>query len=212
MSANDTFVVIDGIRFRVRASPDLRREQTRPVIILFHGYSFSLDDWEKVGTFSELSRHNFPYLAVDLPRGKTTRTQKKEFSKLLEYTPILSKLFKEVGISPGSKLVVVGPSMGGAFALTFASARKDEVLGLVLVAPSLSGVNQDVLEDLDLPVLLIWGDRDTVFPVEPKGRELKQLLSSSKLLIIKGARHPVYMDRPEEFHELLFDFIEELIS
>ena len=100
--------------------------------------------------------------------------------------------------------------MGGGFALAFALEDTDKVAGLVLVAPSLSGLDEESLKDLGIPVLLVWGDRDDVFPVEQYGRELKQILPQSKLLIIKGARHPAYLDRPQEFHELLFDFVEEI--
>jgi pimeloyl-ACP methyl ester carboxylesterase len=71
-------------------------------------------------------------------------------------------------------------------------------------------VKEESLKDLEIPVLLIWGDKDNVFPVEQHGPKLKQILPRSKLLIIKGARHPAYLDRPQEFHELLFDFIEEI--
>ena len=63
--------------------------------------------------------------------------------------------------------------MGGAFALSYALQKENQILGLVLVAPSLSGVDAELLEELDIPILLIWGDKDMVFPVESKGQELK---------------------------------------
>ncbi len=181
-------------------------------MVLFHGFSFNLDVWSKTGTYEELAHRSIPYLGVDLPRGKETKTQKKNLAQLSDYVPVLESLFREAGISASTKVIIVGPSMGGAFALTYATERKDQVLGLILVAPSLSGVNQELLEGIDVPALLIWGDRDTIFPVEDKGREIKRLLSRSKLLIVKGARHPVYLDRPQEFHELFFDFIEALTT
>jgi abhydrolase domain-containing protein 14 len=209
---NPRFLIVDGIKFRIKASPDLGADTTKPVVVLFHGFSFNLDVWGKTGTYQELVRRSNPYLGVDLPRGRETKTQKKNLPQLSDYVPVLERLFREARISTNSKIIIVGPSMGGAFALTYAIERKDQVLGLILVAPSLSGVDQELLESLDVPVLLIWGDRDTIFPVEDKGMEIKQLLRQSKLLIVKGARHPVYLDRPEEFHELFFDFIEELTT
>lgn len=207
------FLTVDGIRFRVRPSPGLSSNPGKPVVILFHGYSFSLDEWEKIGTFEEMFRHGTPYLAVDLPTGKATRSERREKSRLSDYVPVLRNLFLELGVDPSrSKLIITGPSMGGGFALAYALERREDVLGLVLVAPSLAGVNQESLESLEMPVLLIWGEKDTVFPVEQSGRELKQILPNAKLLIIKDARHPAYLDRPQEFHELLFDFIEEITS
>ena len=209
---NPRFLTISGIKFRVKTSTDLGANPSKPIVVLFHGFSFNLDVWGRTGTYEELARRSIPYIGVDLPKGEETKTQRKVFPKLSDYTSVLADLFKEAGANLNSKLIIVGPSMGGAFALTYAAERKEQILGLVLVAPSLAGVSEDLLESLDVPVLLIWGDRDTIFPVEPKGREIKEMLSHSKLLIVKGARHPVYLDRPSEFHELLFDFIEELIA
>ena len=211
MSQEARFVTVDGARMRVRTSPDLGKEFSKPIVLLFHGYSFSLDVWESIGTFDALSRHGIPYIAIDLPKGKATKSEKIEKKELADYVPLLTDLIRELGVNlDKSKFVIIGPSMGGAFALAFALKNTAKVLGLVLIAPSLSGVNEESLKNLEIPVLLVWGDRDNVFPVEQYGRELKQALPQSKLLIIKGARHPAYLDRPQEFHELLFDFIEEI--
>jgi abhydrolase domain-containing protein 14 len=207
------YVTVDGLKLRINTSPDLTANSSKLVVVLFHGYSFSLDDWEKIGTFLELNRRGIPFIAVDLPKGKTTKSQKRSESQNAAYVPLLSHLFREEGIDPTkSKLIIVGPSMGGGFALSYALEKTDEILGLVLVAPSIAGINRESIENLDVPVLLIWGQADTVFPVEKDGRELKELVPQSKLLIVKGARHPVYLDKPSEFHELLFDFIEEVSS
>jgi abhydrolase domain-containing protein 14 len=210
---NPRFLTIDNLKLRVRTSPDLGVNPSKPVVVLFHGASFSLDDWDKIGTLSELSNRAIPYLAVDLPKGKSSKSQKREERELSAYIPLLQELFNKSGIDlEQSKLIIVGPSMGGGFALAYAMARTEQVMGLVLIAPSLAGVNRELLEKLEIPVLLIWGDKDTIFPVEERGKELKAILPKSKLLIVKGARHPVYLDRPSEFHDLLFDFIEEISS
>jgi len=211
LSDEARFVTVDGIRMRVRTSHDLGNDYSKPIVLLFHGYSFSLDVWESTSTFNALSQHGLPYVGVDLPKGKATKSQKVERESLSDYVPLLNDLIRELGVDlDKSKFVIIGPSMGGGFALAFALENADKVVGLVLVAPSLSGVDEEALENLEIPVLLVWGDKDNVFPVEQYGRKLKQLLPKSKLLILKGARHPAYLDRPQEFHELLFDFIEEI--
>jgi abhydrolase domain-containing protein 14 len=212
MSKDDSnFVISDGLRFRVKASSNLQDSSQKPIVVLFHGASFSLDDWKRNGTFAELSSRSVPFLAVDLPRGKASKSQKKELPDMKSYVTLLENLFRASGIDLiKSKLLIIGPSMGGAFALEYALERPNQILGLVLISPSLSGLNRTALEELTVPVLLVWGDRDNVFPLEQNGRELKQILPNSKLLIIKGAGHPAYLDRPSEFHDLLFDFLDEL--
>jgi len=207
------FVNADGLKIRVKSSPDLGFNVSKPAVVLFHGFSFSLDVWEEIGTYDELARRAIPYLAVDLPRGKETKSQKKKHTHMSDYVPLLESIFRSSGIDvTRQKLVIIGPSMGGAFALAYALQNKSQILGLVLVAPSLAGLNREDLEGLDIPVLLAWGEKDNVFPVEQNGRELKEILPQAKLLIIKGAHHPAYLDRPQEFHDLLFDFIEEISS
>lgn len=62
-----------------------------------------------------------------------------------------------------------------------------------------------------MPVLLIWGDKDTLFPVEEYGKALKNQLSRSKLLILKDAGHAVYLEKPSEFNELLVDFLSDIV-
>src|SRR5271165_6452010 len=196
MSEEVRFVTVDGKRVRVRTSPDLGGSKTKPIVVLFHGFSFSLDVWETTGTLEALTKNGFSYIAVDLPKGKATKSQKFEKKSLSEYVPFLNNVFRELGVNESSKLMIIGPSMGGGFALTFAQDNPERVLGLVLVAPSLSGINEESLEDLNIPVLLIWGEKDIVFPVDQYARQLKQVLRQSKLIIIKGARHPAYLDRP----------------
>jgi abhydrolase domain-containing protein 14 len=205
------FVTADGLKLRIRTSAQVGTAPGKPTVVLFHGFSFSIDEWEKIGTLSELSRRGIPYLAVDLPKGKATKSQRRTESQTSAYVPMLKTLFETAGIDPvQSKLIIIGPSMGGSFALAYALEKPGEVLGLILVAPSLAGVDQEALENLDVPVLLIWGEKDTIFPVSQNGRELKELLPRAKLLILKGARHPAYLDKPEDFHELIFDFIDEI--
>jgi abhydrolase domain-containing protein 14 len=207
------FVTVCGLRLRIRTSPDFGANLAKPILVLFHGFSFSIDEWETIGTLSELPNRAVPYLAVDLPKGKASKSQKRTESQTGAYVPVLGTLFRSLGIDPvRSKLIIIGPSMGGAFALAYALEKRDEVMGLILVAPSLAGVDEGALENLDVPVLLIWGDKDTIFPVSQNGRELKELLPRAKLLILKGARHPAYLDKPEEFHGLVFDFIDEISS
>jgi abhydrolase domain-containing protein 14 len=37
-------------------------------------------------------------------------------------------------------------------------------------------------------------------------------VKDSRLLILPGARHPCYLDRPEEFHTALIDFLRSVAA
>ena len=104
--------------------------------------------------------------------------------------------------------------MGGGFALAYALSRPKRVGALVLVSPSayrIAEQEKSKLSGLDVPVLLVWGERDTVFPLEEYGKPLRETLPRAKLRIVKQAGHGAYLDKPDEFNELLLEFISEVI-
>ncbi|HEX6488307.1 MAG TPA: alpha/beta fold hydrolase [Candidatus Dormibacteraeota bacterium] len=62
------------------------------------------------------------------------------------------------------------------------------------------------LGEIDQPVLLIWGTRDPLFPVEHATRA-HRLLPSSQLLILEGAGHTPQAERPQDFNRAVLDFL-----
>ena len=62
-----------------------------------------------------------------------------------------------------------------------------------------------------MPVLLVWGERDTVFPLEEYGKPLKERLPRANLVVVKQAGHGAYLDKPVEFNQLLLDFISRVM-
>ena len=126
---------------------------------------------------------------------------------------MLDKLFDalEVGNSP---FAIVGPSMGGGFALVYALSRPERVCALVLVSPSVYRIGEEKkskLADLDIPVLLLWGERDKVFPLDEYGISLKEMLPRAKLLVAKHAGHGAHLEKPDEFNDLLRNFLSEVM-
>lgn len=60
--------------------------------------------------------------------------------------------------------------------------------------------------ELDLPVLICWGEDDTWIPKE-KGRQLAGLIPGAELRLIAGAGHLVQEDAPAELTLALGDFL-----
>jgi pimeloyl-ACP methyl ester carboxylesterase len=50
--------------------------------------------------------------------------------------------------------------------------------------------------ELDLPVLVVWGDEDRWIPVD-RAHRLHEMVPGSQLRIIEGAGHLIQLDRPE---------------
>ncbi|WP_020673965.1 alpha/beta fold hydrolase [Amycolatopsis nigrescens] len=65
---------------------------------------------------------------------------------------------------------------------------------------------RDKYRELDLPVLLCWGEQDTWVPVE-RGRELADLVPGARLHTTPGAGHLLPEDAPASLAVSLFDFL-----
>jgi pimeloyl-ACP methyl ester carboxylesterase len=190
----------------------------RKTVVLFHGNALSLDSWKKTRTLERLTSNGYRVFAVDLPAGKGSKSDKLS-PKVLKSQPekiltVLDKLFEELGVGE-LPFTIVGPSMGGGFALAYALSRPKKVGSLVLLSPSIYRIPEEEkskLPGLDMPVLLVWGERDRVFPLDEYGKPLKEILPRAKLVIVKQAGHGVYLDKPDEFNELLLDFVSDVTS
>ena len=194
-----------------------KSEESKPTIVLFHGNAFSLDNWKRLGTLNELSKRAYPTYAIDLPLGRGSKSDKlsqKQSENPTEVASWVGKIFAALDIQD-KQLVIIGPSLGGGVALSYAVENPSKIGALILIGPSIYRVSENQrsrLPDLEMPILLLWGQRDNVFPLDEFAEPLKQKLPRAKLIIINGAGHAANLDRPEEFHMLLFDFLSEIGS
>lgn len=62
------------------------------------------------------------------------------------------------------------------------------------------------LAELTQPALLIWGERDTVFPAQ-EGRRLAQIMPRARLQVLPGVGHLPYEERPEEVSASILGFL-----
>jgi pimeloyl-ACP methyl ester carboxylesterase len=192
-------------------------DKERRSVILFHGNALSLDSWKKTKTLEALSSNGYRVFAIDLPAGKGSKSDRLS-PRVLKNEPdrivlILDRIFDALGVG-GSPFAIVGPSMGGGFALAYALSRPERVGALVLASPSVYRIpeqEKNKLSGLEVPVLLVWGERDTVFPLEEYGKGLEEALPHARLEVVKKAGHGVYMEKPDEFNELLLDFLSEVM-
>lgn len=64
------------------------------------------------------------------------------------------------------------------------------------------------LAEINQPVLLIHGEKDTLFSLE-SARATTSMLPDSQLVTIKGAGHAPFLSHPDTFTSLLRDFLNE---
>lgn len=211
----EDYTKIDDLKIRYWTNSDSTKSSEKPTVVLFHGNAFSLDNWKETKTLDTLTKEGYPVYAIDLPAGSGSKSDKVDETRFHTYKdliPTIEKIFAKLGIN-FRDLIIVGPSMGGGFAVSYALGHPKRVLGLVLISPALRtlGEEEGRVSELQMPVLLVWGDKDTLISVEKYGRTLKNELSRSKLLIVKDAGHAVYLEKPSEFNQLLVDFLGDIV-
>ncbi len=72
-------------------------------------------------------------------------------------------------------------------------------------------INLDLREDfrnISTKTIIIWGKNDVCTPIN-NGKKINKLIKNSKLFIIPGAGHFVFLDKTKEFNNIFLDIIKE---
>ncbi len=169
-------------------------------VLLLHGARFTSETWRELGTIAMLADAGHHVIALDLPGYGNS-----------EASPVPRDLYLGQALEqlwPASRFVIVSPSMSGGFSLPFVAREPDRVAGYVPVAPVGINNHRAALERVDVPTLVVWGENDQVIPVL-QASVLAEALNG-ETLILAGASHPCYLDRPDEFHRALLEFVDGL--
>lgn len=119
------YATVDGVRLRLRDTGP----KGAPAVILLHGFGASLETWEPWA--KALSAH-YRVIRLDLPGfGLTGADPTGDYSDAREIK-ILADLMDQLGVARAS---LIGNSLGGRIAWTFAAKYPERVTRLVLVSP-----------------------------------------------------------------------------
>jgi pimeloyl-ACP methyl ester carboxylesterase len=83
-------------------------------------------------------------------------------------------------------------------------ARAEGIMRAVFVKV----VNEDIRELLpriDIPTLLMWGEKDSATPLAD-GQKMEKLIPESGLVVFKGAGHYPFLEQPAYFYRVLESF------
>lgn len=169
-------------------------------VLLLHGGRFHSGTWQEIGTYAWLAAEGYRVIGLDLPgfgRSEEVDVPREEF---------LAKVLPLLGLE---RPVVVAPSMSGGFALPFVIGHPESVSGFVPVAPAGIRRYEARLHEIRAPTLIVWGENDDTIPLS-EGELLNSKIEGSRIVVLEGARHPCYLDRPEAFHEALLRFLETI--
>ncbi len=170
-------------------------------VLLLHGYSYTIEVWQRLSVTHLLSEKHIPFLALDMPYGLKSGCQPK--TRNVQANVDFAREALENSFGQGIP-VIVGASLGGHIALQYAS--QFAVKGLLLVAPS--RVMEETLiktyVNYKFPVRIIWGTEDNIISGEEM-RTLSEKLPKAKLIPYEGAGHSAYVNQPARFKRDLLE-------
>ncbi len=170
-----------------------------PAVLFFHGASFHSGTWEDNGTLARVAAAGMRAVSVDLPGyGRTPAAE-------VEPVAFVRALADALGLE---RFVLLAASMSGRYVLPYVASRPERLVGWVAVAPV--GIDRylEALRDNPIPALLVWGERDRIVP-PAQGERLAGVLPHARFVVLEGAGHACYLDRPDEFHEHLLAFLSQ---
>jgi pimeloyl-ACP methyl ester carboxylesterase len=192
---------VETIEFRGHRLHMLRQgPKSGRSVLLLHGAKFDSETWKNLGTLDVLAGAGFRAVALDLPGfGKSPRW-------IFDRTKLLAELLPSLDMG---RPVLVAPSMSGSVSFPLILHHPELVAGFVAVAPAGTPGYARRLKDNPVPTLVIWGDRDRVFPMS-QAKLLAGSFTKASVVILAGAQHPAYLDQPDRFHKSLLEFLASL--
>lgn len=206
-------VLVDGAKIN---SLLFRQPNPRGLVFFLHGNRGNLETWTNNVEFYQ--RINYDMFMLDYRGyGKSTGQIDSE-----------SQLHNDIRaawdlISPNydnKPIVIYGRSLGAALAVKLAKDVRSDLVILVSPFSSMLAMaksqyplvpssilryplrNDEVIPDINTPIILMHGDKDTFIPIS-HSYELQALAKpSTKLLVIQGANHSDILDHDSYIKEL----------
>lgn len=200
-----------------------RRAGTGPPLVLAHGGVSDSRQWRD--QLEELS-DEFTVIAWDAP-GCGGSSDPPEPFRLTEYADCLAGFVVALGLH---RPCILGHSFGGGLALEphsipglFSAAMAPEEVALLLTVMSearpvatrtmaqafAEADLRDLLPQVTVPTLLIYGDADVRAP-RPVADQLHQAIPGAELVLLPGAGHESYLETPGAFNAEVRRFLRSL--
>ncbi|MCU1369323.1 MAG: uncharacterized protein JWO77_517 [Ilumatobacteraceae bacterium] len=177
-------------------------------VLFLHGQSYDSHVWDDTGILDAVTQAGWRGVAVDLP-GHGETDDRDGGDDATSDGAWLRGLIDDIG-GPGT-VVVVSPSMSGAYSLSYLEEFPDEqLLGFVPVAPvGIDGFERSS-DAAGITTAAIWGSEDPSYTEARAKRLTTEMRASAGLAqteVIEGAGHACYEDDPDEFTSILLRFL-----
>lgn len=200
---NSKVKVMDRDMFYREALPPEGVTPTHQNALLLHGMNFKSETWLNLGTIRLLAAMGHRVVAFDLPGYGETAGDQFDVSKRGEF------LNEAIHALQLDSAVVISPSMSGSFSLPYLFQFPGKMGGYAPVAPIFTDkYTKQQYETVQTPTVIIYGELDEQLG-DISTNNLKNIPNSQEQKLPK-ARHPAYLDQPQMFHQLLYNFFLKL--
>lgn len=181
--------------------------EARMSVLLLHGIRFSSENWLNIGTLETLAKAGCRAVAIDLPGlGRSASAEAPAAVGELAPASFLKEVCEQLSLSP---VVVVSPSLSGMYSLPFLLQHQALIRAYIPVAPICTEkFSAEQYQSVKVPALIVYGDQDAQLG-EASLHNLSNL-SNHRVVVMKGAGHPCYLDDPDTWHKALTDFLNTL--
>ena len=97
--------------------------------------------------------------------------------------------------------------------MLYAAQHAERVCSLILEDTALlvdNNTREDSVDNIShrgIPVLILWGEKDTLIPLEV-GKAVHSRIATSELKIYRNAGHVPHWEIPDEYNAAIIDFIQ----
>lgn len=181
--------------------------EVRMSVLLLHGIRFSSENWLNIGTLETLAKAGCCAVAIDLPGlGQSKSAVAPAAVGELAPAGFLKEVCEQLSLSP---VVLISPSLSGMYSLPFLHQHQALVRAYIPVAPICTDkFTAEQYQSVKVPSLIVYGDQDTQLG-EVSLNNLSNL-ANHRVVVMKGAGHPCYLDDPDTWHKALIDFLNTL--
>lgn len=197
-------IQVKDVQTTVRsAKPPTDVESSGQTLFLLHGAAFTSKTWvDQVPTIQTMAGLGHTVFGIDLPGYGQTPAYAGDKAEYLE-----AAIKRLCG---AEKPVLVSPSMSGSFSLPLLKRNQDLISGFIPVAPVGTGsYDADFYKSIHVPTMIVYGEADYGLGRESR-RNLVGIPTSTQPQELAKARHPAYLDQPQKWHQLIFNFLKAL--
>ncbi|CAB4000846.1 Hypothetical predicted protein [Paramuricea clavata] len=179
-------------------------------VLLLHGREFTSANWTSLKTMDILAKHGYHVIAMDLPGSGKSTYKINDLQSDKKRAKVLENFIRKVGLlSP----VIVSPSASGRYSLPYIASLRDPKAVSGFISIAVEGTDRILGKNMKHfpPTLILRGSRDTSLGVT-SSNALKMYVPHTTEKVIKKAGRFCYINKPDEFHEILLNFLRDSVG